>query len=243
MKVVAVQGLRGGAGVSSLVAALAEALVEAGQSVLCIDLDPANLLRLHFNHPWHDERGWALAWREGRDWRTQAFALGERLTFVPYGRLATHDAEALDVHCHAEPDDWRRRLAELEGSDHEWVLFDVPSGPRGHQRQARHAATLRLTVAQSDPGCHARLAERPVGVDEYLLINAFSSRSALQNDIHASWKEQCHDWLVPLVIHRDEAMFEALAHKCSVIGHQPASLAAQDVRRLATWLMAYEVGA
>ena len=61
MPVIALQGLRGGMGTTSVTAALAWALQQLGESVLAIDFTPDNLLRLHFNTPFELARGWARA--------------------------------------------------------------------------------------------------------------------------------------------------------------------------------------
>ncbi|QEY57671.1 AAA family ATPase [Pseudomonas sp. C27(2019)] len=48
---VTVVGLRGGVGATSIAAMLADALSLMGESVLLIDLNPSDLLRLYFNIP------------------------------------------------------------------------------------------------------------------------------------------------------------------------------------------------
>ncbi|MBB3141016.1 cellulose biosynthesis protein BcsQ [Halomonas organivorans] len=237
MNVVAVQGLRGGTGASSVVAGLAEALSQAGEAVLCIDMDPRNLLRLHFNHAWEDTRGWARARQEGDAWHEPAFVLGSQLHFLPHGLLDATDHQQCDSR-DDDPGIWQQRLAALEADAYRWVLIDVPAHAHDTQRQARRAADTWLVVAQADPACHALLEAHTVSVGEYLLINRLAARSALQGDLHALWQRQHGDWLVPLSIHRDEAMFEALAHKRGVVSHRPNSLASQDIHRLAAWLLA-----
>jgi len=239
LSVVALQGVRGGTGTTSLVAALGEALAHAGHDVLCIDFDPRNQLRLHFNHPWQDDSGWALAETSGTEWYAMAFAFGERLTFLPYGGGdAIIAAGQPPQQWHETSPDWAQRLSQLDPQRYDWILLDVPFAHPAHQRSIRRVASTWLTVTHCDAACHALLAERPVAVNEYLLVNRFTPRSLLQNDLLALWQRQYADWLVPCSIHQDEAMFEALAHKRSVIGHRSDSLAARDVQRLAAWLLA-----
>ncbi|MFD2192358.1 cellulose biosynthesis protein BcsQ [Pistricoccus aurantiacus] len=231
MKVVALQGLHGGTGTSGIVAALAAALVQTGQTVLCIDLDPRNLLRLYFNHQWRDRRGWAQAVAAGQDWHEGAFTLGAGLDFLPYGETEPRGRTAA-FH------DWRQRLAILEDSVYGWILLDIPQG--GATEDVRHTADIHLRVAQADPICHALLAAGALGNDDCLLINRFLPSSTLQKDLHELWQAHYPDRLVPRVVHQDEAMFEALAHKRSVVAYRPQSLAAQDIQCLATWLLARE---
>lgn len=61
MAVIALQGLRGGVGTTSITAALAWGLQQLGESVLVIDMTPANLLRMHFNTDFAHSQGWARA--------------------------------------------------------------------------------------------------------------------------------------------------------------------------------------
>ncbi|MGC3874939.1 cellulose biosynthesis protein BcsQ [Halomonas sp. GXIMD04776] len=235
MIVVAVQGCRGGTGASSIVAGLAQALVQAGERVLCIDLDPHNLLRLHFNHDWHDDRGWANAVNAGQAWHTHSFALGSLLHFLPYGYGDSESSAAMQSA--SQGDAWSRRLRELDGDTYRWVLLDMPV-TAFTRRQDDSLTDMVLTVAHADPACHALLARREFHETDYLLVNRFAPSSALQNDLYTLWQAQYSDWLLPWTIHRDEAMFEALAHKQSIIAHRPDSLAAQGVRNLASWLLA-----
>lgn len=57
MPVIALQGMRGGIGTTSVTAALAWAFQQLGESVLAIDCSADNLLRLHFNTPFALARG------------------------------------------------------------------------------------------------------------------------------------------------------------------------------------------
>ncbi len=61
MTVLALQGVRGGVGTTSLTAALGWALHQLGESVLVIDASPDNLLRLSFNIDFDHADGWARA--------------------------------------------------------------------------------------------------------------------------------------------------------------------------------------
>ncbi len=87
MPVIALQGLRGGMGTTSVTAALAWALQQLGESVLAIDFTPDNLLRLHFNTPFELARGWARAEQDGGGWQEGALRYCENLDFLPFGRL------------------------------------------------------------------------------------------------------------------------------------------------------------
>jgi len=72
-------GIRGGVGNTSVVAMLGDALHQQGESVLMVDLNSTDMLRLHFNVPYSDPHGWAAARLKGTPWQEQAFSLVRRL--------------------------------------------------------------------------------------------------------------------------------------------------------------------
>ena len=53
------QGVRGGCGVTTVVAALGHALHAQGERVLLVDASPDNLLGLHLGLPVDERGGWA----------------------------------------------------------------------------------------------------------------------------------------------------------------------------------------
>ena len=59
MNLVALQGIRGGVGTTSLVAGLALAAREQGARVLAVDLCHDNLLGIHLGLSHDDPRGWS----------------------------------------------------------------------------------------------------------------------------------------------------------------------------------------
>ena len=59
MKVIALQGIRGGVGTTAIVAGLAQAAHEQGARVLAVDLCPDNQLGIHLGLPHDDPGGWS----------------------------------------------------------------------------------------------------------------------------------------------------------------------------------------
>lgn len=87
MTSLALHGLRGGLGRSSVLAALGHALRELGERVLLVDLCSNNLLGLHFNLPLVGCDGWANAERDGRPFGDQVFEVFDGLCVMPFGEL------------------------------------------------------------------------------------------------------------------------------------------------------------
>lgn len=231
MITVSLQGIRGGTGTTSLLAALGFALHSLGERVLMLDLCPENLLRLHFNLPLGDDAGWARAMLDAEPWHEQAWRLGDGFALLPYGRVSTAQSQMLEQRLVQQPQLWAQRQASLAGQ-YDWLLFDLPQRLPGHA--AMGPCVLPIRVAQADPACHALLQ---AGEDApLLLVNRFDSGSQLQRDLLLIWRtnlRQC----VPVSVHADEAICEALAQRQPVGQNAPDSLGAQDVLSLATWCL------
>lgn len=237
MTVLAVSGIRGGVGTTSLVAALGFALHLLQQRVLMVDLNPRNQLRLHYNLALDESYGWANA-EHGVDeaWSEALLQVVERLCLLPFGQLDSAALNALALRQQAQPHIWSQRLQTLQ-AHFDWILLDMPATLPGGQAPLPllPESVMRIRVLETDAACHAMLSTEGVG-DDYLLVNRFDPISQLQRDLLLLWGErQAH--LIPQVIHRDEAMASALAWKSPVGYYAPDSLASRDVRSLATWLL------
>ncbi|TDF84381.1 cellulose biosynthesis protein BcsQ [Pseudomonas sp. H9] len=238
MTVVVLSGLRGGVGTTALVAGLGFALHRLQQRVLMVDLQPRNLLRLHFNLALGSTEGWATAESaaEGR-WSEALLQVEEGLCLLPFGQLPLADFNALAQRQDAQR--WSQRLHTLQ-AHFDWIVLDTPAILPGNEvaAPALPETAVRLRVLEADAACHALLSVEGAGSD-HLLINRFDPISQLQRDLLLLWGER-HPQLIPQVVHRDEAMAGALAWKCPVGYYAPDSLASHDLRSLATWLLAQE---
>ncbi|MEG0859790.1 MAG: cellulose biosynthesis protein BcsQ [Pseudomonas sp.] len=238
MTVVALKGLRGGVGSTSLVAALGYALHTLQQRVLMVDLHPRNLLRLHFNLGLDSTPGWAVADQDEEGaWNEALLQVLEGLYLLPFGQLPADALSALEQRQRAQPQEWPQRLQTLL-THFDWILLDLPATLPGGQPglPLLPQTVTRIRVLEADAACHALLSTEGAG-DDLLLVNRFDPISQLQRDLLLLWGER-HAQLIPQVIHRDEALAGALAWKSPVGYYAPDSLASHDVRSLATWLLA-----
>lgn len=232
MTALSICGVRGGVGTTSLVAALGYALESLGERVLMIDMCPENLLRLHFNLLDSGESGWARAMLDGQDWHAQAWSLSSTLQILPYGGLSAAESASIEQQLLHDPQIWARRQASL-AANYDWLLFDLP------QRLAGHAAIgpclFPIQVAEADAACHVLLLQQ--AGSNPVLVNRFDPGSQLQRDLLLIWRKHYATRLLPLTIHADEAVREALAFKQAIGQYAPDSLAAQDALSLATWCL------
>ncbi|PVZ82171.1 cellulose synthase operon protein YhjQ [Serratia sp. S1B] len=237
MPIIALQGVRGGIGTTSITAALAWALQQLGESVLAIDLSPDNLLRLHFNTPFDLNRGWARAELEGAAWQQGAMRYCQNLDFLPFGGLNLAEQRSMAQQHGEDPLRWRDFLAQVRDSGHyRWILLDIPAGNTPLIEQQLALADSVFQLLSPDANCHVRLYQQPMPAACRFLVNGYSAASLLQQDLHQLWL-QTLEGLLPLVIHRDEALAEALAVKQPLGEYRPESLAADEILTLANWCL------
>ncbi|MGH8380110.1 cellulose biosynthesis protein BcsQ [Pseudomonas sp.] len=240
MTVVALSGIRGGVGTTSMVAALGFALHALQQRVLMVDLHPRNLLRLHYNLGLDSPHGWASVDQDAAGhWNEALLQVVEGLYLLPFGQLPADALSALEQRQREQPQEWWQRLQTLQ-AHFDWIVLDTPATLPGGQPTLPLLpdTVMHIRVLETDAACHALLSTEGAG-DAPLLVNRFDPISQLQRDLLLLWSER-HAQLIPQVIHRDEAMAGALAWKSPVGYYAPDSLASQDVRSLATWLLAQE---
>lgn len=237
MPIIALSGLRGGTGVTSVAAGLAWALCQAGESVLVIDFSPDNLLRLHFNMPYQQPRGWARAEIDGQGWHQGAMQYNQRLAFLPFGIVSGEERRVLLAPAAAWTRDWLAHLALLRASRrYDWILLDIPHDDSSRLQPLMTYGDRSILLINPDANCHARLHQQPLPDGTNLLINKYIPTSLLQRDLLQLWL-QTLEKRVPITLHRDEAMAEALAAKRPVGEYRPDSKAAEEMVTLATWCL------
>lgn len=124
MIALSLQGIRGGVGTSSTLAALSYALSTLGQRVLVVDMCPENTLGLHFNLDYALPGGWAPATLNNSPWYQDAWNIEPGLDVLPYGTLAVEQHLQLDTLLRDHPQLWAQRQTSLADS-YDWVLFDL----------------------------------------------------------------------------------------------------------------------
>lgn len=235
MNTMSLQGVRGGVGTSSTLAALGYALHALGQKVLLVDMCPKNTLGLHFNLDVAPRDGWARSTLDQQPWHQHAWRVVPQLCVLPYGQLDTAEQDQLDALLLASPTLWKQRQDTLTDA-FDWVLFDLPQRLPGHA--ANPAGDFSITVLNADAACHVllqpQLKRAPAPL---LLVNRYDAASQLQRDLMLIWQHRYAHTLVPISLHADEAMGEALARREPAGRYAPGSLIAHDVISLASWCL------
>ncbi|EBS9841355.1 cellulose biosynthesis protein BcsQ [Salmonella enterica] len=241
MAILGLQGVRGGVGTTSLTAALAWALQILGENVLVIDASPDNLLRMSFNVDFVHQGGWARSLLDGQDWRDAGLRYTSQLDLLPFGQLTAQERE--------NPQAWQETLGEIGSAiqalkasgRYSWILLDLPYGASPLTGLLVSLCDHTLAIAQVDANCHIRLHQQALPAGAHILINDLRIGSQLQDDLYQVWL-QSQRRLLPIVIHRDEAMAECMASKQPLGEYRSDSLAAEEVLTLANWCLLHDAG-
>ncbi|EIO3784805.1 cellulose biosynthesis protein BcsQ [Salmonella enterica] len=241
MAILGLQGVRGGVGTTSLTAALAWALQILGENVLVIDASPDNLLRMSFNVDFVHQGGWARSLLDGQDWRDAGLRYTSQLDLLPFGQLTAQERE--------NPQAWQETLGEIGSAiqalkasgRYSWILLDLPYGASPLTRQLVSLCDHTLAIARVDANCHICLHQQALPAGAHILINDLRIGSQLQDDLYQVWL-QSQRRLLPIVIHRDEAMAECMASKQPLGEYRSDSLAAEEVLTLANWCLLHDAG-
>lgn len=245
MSIVAIIGAAGGTGTTTIAAHLASAIAEQDKPVLCFDFCPTNVLRLHFGALTTDRDGFAAALLAGQPWQETACTSASGVRFLPFGTIDDDLAlETLGGRIRAHSRWLEVAVADIDLPDDTIVICDCPRLPAALRNDVLSAADLVLVVSTPDPLAISnalRLVTRLQNeqqCESAVLLNHFEAARALDRDIQRMLRRQHARLAVPIMIHRDEALREALAHKQTVFDYAPASQAAHEFAALATWTMA-----
>ncbi len=228
--------MRGGVGTTTITAALAWSLQMLGENVLVVDACPDNLLRLSFNVDFTHRQGWARAMLDGQDWRDAGLRYTSQLDLLPFGQLSIEEQE--------NPQHWQTRLSDIcsglqqlkASGRYQWILIDLPRDASQITHQLLSLCDHSLAIVNVDANCHIRLHQQALPDGAHILINDFRIGSQVQDDIYQLWL-QSQRRLLPMLIHRDEAMAECLAAKQPVGEYRSDALAAEEILTLANWCL------
>ncbi len=244
MHVISFVSGKGGVGKTSLTANVACTLRQRGYKVLAIDTDPQNSLRLHLGMDPSDTAGII---REGIS-RESLFVSPSGVYFLPFGRAEAHDLHAFSMFLQDHPDWLVGHLRGLAGLGFDYVCIDTPPGASPFLQQALRAANRALIVVLADAASYATLAQthqlirlhtrgREDFIGAHVLLNKVPLQGRLGHLVRSAVAEDEQWKLVPISIHRDPRMGQALAKQLTAVEAAPESMAAMDMEYLVDWLV------
>jgi cellulose synthase operon protein YhjQ len=244
---VAIVSMKGGVGKTAIVANLGAVLARmAPGETLLVDFDPRNQLGIHFGMDPRSGVGLAETLLVGAGADQLIHRASEGPDYLPFGRVTDRDLAELETIALRRPDVLRQVLGEPPLSDYTFVLMDSPPGPSSLVLPVLLAADLVLAVFLADAASFATLPDllelsqaveqRPHFRGMHVLVNGANDSTSLGRDVRVLLAAQKDLPVLPLAIHRDEAVPEALACQRTVLVHAPTSQASADFRSLAEWL-------
>jgi cellulose synthase operon protein YhjQ len=244
MKTVAFISGKGGVGKSTITANLAVALAQRKKKVAIIDLDPQNSQRLHLGLDSEEIAGLV---REGIS-VASLFDSPFGVHFIPFGRASEVELTEFRTDLLNNPFWVRDKLQGLRPCGFDYVFIDTPPGASVYLEQALNASQKAIVVLLADaasfvtlPKISALIEHYTHGREDFLgasrLINQMPSESRLAHQVRDAIYSDSSADLVPLAIHKDPSVSQALAYERPVLEYQPGSMASLDFQYLADWFL------
>lgn len=245
MQVIAFVSGKGGVGKTTLSTNIAVALAQRKKRVLLVDLDPQNALRLHLGMDPDDIAGLA---REGIT-LTSVFDSPFDVKFVPFGRVIDTDLVQFEIGLKNNPLWLCDALESLPGNSFDFILLDTPPGPSVYLHQALNAAHRALLITLADAASYASIPRMASLVREYtnergnyagthILINQMLTEGKLGHQVRTALYAEHAANMVPVAIHKDAQVAQALAFERPVLQYEPGCKASLDIQYVADWLLA-----
>lgn len=244
MQIIAFISGKGGVGKSTLAANIAVALAHRKKRVLLIDLDPQNAQRLHLGMD-PDEIAGLI--REGIS-PASVFDSPFNVKFIPFGRASEAELEAFEVELKRHPHWVADGIDSLNANALDFVILDTPPGATVYLQQALLAAHRALGVVLADAASYASIPKITSLVEQYtagranfggmnLLINQMPANSKLGHQVRSALYANYAQQLVPVAIHKDARVAQALAFERPVIEYEPGCKTSLDMQYVVDWLL------
>ncbi len=242
MPLICVTSPKGGVGKTTLTANLAFALQRLGQPVVVIDFDVQNALRLHLGIQLNDDRGYVSHVPHQPDWSRFSLTTSSGIRVLPYGDCSPEATRLFEQSMRANPGVVETGLREFLAVPGLVVIADTPPGPTPALDALDRIADFRIAVLLADSGSISQLPKIEQG-DFYrhsqhglhsvgYIINQVDRRRRLNQDVTEFLSARLGRQVLGMV-HRDEALAEALATQQTVFTFEPASASAHDIDQIA----------
>ena len=222
-RAVAIAGVTGGAGATTLLASAASLLSRHGDRIVLADCGPS-LLPFYFG---------------GSSFRTAPSS------FIPHRNAGSAAVHLVTGPAGAPTDEWLLHGIHEFQTEADRILIDCGAALSAEGSEWVWSAPATVLVLAPEPSSLLRLpavlerSRRRPGdpPPAALLVNQYDAANSLHVDIRAALAQRFGEHLLPFVIRRDPAFSECLAAGGTVTELAPDSGAAADIRTFVDWLL------
>lgn len=244
MQVIAFISGKGGVGKTTLAVNVAVALAQRKKRVVLIDLDPQNAQRLHLGMDPDEIAGLS---REGIS-PLSMFDSPFDVKFIPFGRVSDSELVGFENELKKNPQWVSDGINSLAADAFDFVIMDTPPGPSIYLRQALLTAHRALVVVLADAASYASIPKIESLVNKYtiarsdfiganILINQMPTQGKLAHQVRTAIYADYGDQVVPVAVHKDTRVSQALAFERPVLQYEPGCKASLDIQYIADWLL------
>ncbi len=243
MKTIAITSTTGGAGRTTLAAALAVLLARRGRPVVAVEFDAQNLMGATLGLDTLAEHGLAHSLLgDAAPWHAHTWRNADGVLFVPYGQVDAAGAAACDARLAADPAWLSRALDEIALPADGVLLVDTARYPSPQAEQAIRRADLTLVVVPPEPAACATVAARLDALraghrDLRIVVNRLNPARDMQRDALAMLRAVAEPAsMLEQRIHVDAAVPETLARGSWIFDDAPYSQVSHDLNGVANWV-------
>lgn len=244
MQVITFISGKGGVGKTTLAVNVAVALAQRKKRVVLIDLDPQNAQRLHLGMDPDEIAGLS---REGIT-PSSMFDSPFDVKFIPFGRVSESELMDFESELKKHPTWVSDGIDSLSEDEFDFAVIDTPPGPTVYLQQALLAANRALIIVLADAASYASISKIELLVNEYtraqssfmgtnILINQMPTQGKLAHQVRTAIYADYGDRVVPVAVHRDTRVSQALAFERPVLQYEPGCKASLDIQYVADWLL------
>lgn len=223
--------IAGGVGKSTIAATLARVLAAKGEQVLAIDASSCGLLPFAFGS------------EELRPGALRTFGPPSGKPCVP---VQTITLESIRQSGSAIAAEMVLNLLRGQTTPPDRIFIDAPTGSK--EMASRLAPLEPLILVPLLPDVHsgatvssiealiAPAVDQKTAAEPYYLLNQFDPAQPRHRFVREALQAILGHRLLPLELHRDPAIPDALAEGMTILDYAPESQAAEEYRKLAEWL-------
>ncbi|WP_256384892.1 cellulose biosynthesis protein BcsQ [Photobacterium toruni] len=252
MKRILCVSLRQGCGSTTISANLAQALVKINKHAIAVDIDPANLLRLHLGLPIANNEGWMHHFLINQSWLDACYQSPYKVDVLPFGYVPYSKHTFDNLMFVSALKNLEQGLSCLDESEHEsWLVYHGLMNQLDCINMKDFVLSMDVVFVvlipesinynvlgqwlNDDPLAKILFEQNKLR----FIANQYQPETELGRDFMLVLKQELGDLLSSVIIHRDISLMDCVANLSTIQDYAPRSLAAKDFQSLAFWCLSH----